>query len=529
MSAAAQVVTLYGPDGRPAPRAGLRAPSASLGRRVRRKAASQVGTLVNWTLNYVSARLAEMERRKASDRALDLYVNSSIAHGILEGQVTDVVGTGLTPQPQPMVEWLDLDAEWSAEWTRKAYAWFELVGLDPRHWVDAQRRSTIYGLQGLALFLWKLEGAAFTQVVSQERGGAPCSTRLLPICPSRVRTPSDKRPDDGVFDGIEIDAYGAPRAVWVAPSADSGYLRTFRSADMQRLEVWDETTGLPKVLITTRVRNVAEYREDGILTSILKDIRDGEDLREAASIKALISNTFALFVAEDVPPIPGAEASGATVQDWSDRIQELERGMIIQGQPHQKPTEIKTDAPGPNYEIMVRDIFNGLGVATGRGRENIMRQYEASYSASQASIENEAKWSDQDRQVLADTYCQPWWMWTCLEGVMRGHLPVASVERFRRDLYAYTRTDWMRPPARYIDKTKIATADDMRLKNRTATLSDIWAEKGTDWRRAVRQSLTEEQFIRTERKRLGLPDPDVVDAMKKAAGKANPDGDDDGQ
>ncbi|MEW6490358.1 MAG: phage portal protein [Thermodesulfobacteriota bacterium] len=522
-------VTLFGPDGRPAPRASVpRAPSASYGRHVRRKAASSVGTLVTWTLHYVSARLAEYERRKGADRAMDLYVNSSLAHGILEGLVTDVVGTGLTPQPQPMADWLGFDAAWQEQWTRDVYAWFEIVGLDCRRWADAQRRATIYGLQALAAFLWRLEGASFFQVVSRPVPGSPVSTRLLPICPSRVRTPSDLGEDERVFDGVEVDELGAPRRIWVAPAAGSSYLQTFSSGDMQPLDVWDEATGLPKVLIVTRVRNIAEYREDGILTAILKDIRDGEDLREAASIKALISNTFALFVAEEGPGFPGLDGGEPSNQvlSWADRVQELERGMIIQGQPHQKPTEIKTDAPGPNYEIMVKDIHTGLGISTGRGRENLIREYTSSYSASQASMENEAKWSDQDRLTLADTFCQPWWMWTQLEGVLRGHLPARSVEDFRRELYAYTRTAWLRPPVRHIDKFKIAKADETRLGNRTTTLSKIYAEMGEDWRTAVTQSLTEEAFVRRERKRLKLPDPDLVEALKKAAGRLE---DDDGE
>jgi len=145
-------VQLYDQHSRPLQSSSALRPQNSFGRHISRRAAKYSGTLTSWTVRYISSRLAEREKRIASDRALDLYMNSSMAHDILEGLLTEVVGTGLTPQPSPMIDWLGLTSDWQTEWTKKAYAWFEIIGMDPRKWVDATRRQTIYGLQSLALF-----------------------------------------------------------------------------------------------------------------------------------------------------------------------------------------------------------------------------------------------------------------------------------------------------------------------------------------------------------------------------------------
>lgn len=462
------------------------------GRHVRRSGASVQGTLSTWLSHLVDARMAERDRRRVSDRAMDLYHNDAMARGILEGLPIEVVGTGLTPQQQPMLEWLGLDLEWQAAYQERVYDLFELWGLDSRNFADAQGRCSIYMLQALALFAWKLDGIAVFQVLRTPRPGrSPLSLRVLPIDSARLVTPSDRTRQD-IYDGVELGPSGEVSAVWIHnPPRHGTFATSPRTDNCTRLPVYDEHTGLQNVLLVCDVRNVAEYRQDSILGPMIKEIRDNNDFVDAALVKALISNLFTVFIEN------GVGTNQTRHMDWADRVQELEKGTILMGSASEIPHIIQgNDTPGPSYDIMNNSIIGRLGMATGRGPENVSRAYKASYSASQASIENAGKFDDVDRMVLANRFCQPIHDWMQYEGVLRGILPVSSVQKFVDNLHAYTCTEWLSPKLRPIDKLKAARADDVRLGNGTRTWSDVYGEQSQDYRTKLRQWVNEMAYLR---------------------------------
>jgi len=482
-------------------------PVASRGRHHKRSGAALRGTLANWVSGIVSARLAETERGSVSARAWDLYTNDAMAHGIIEGMTTEVVGIGLSPQPQPMTRWLKRDQVWQEQYQQAAYDTFEIWGLDPRNFCDATRRMNIYMLQVLAYFHWKLDGIGLFQPIMVKDPYRPFSLSILPIDPSRLTTPTDAPKTEDIYDGVVIDKYGAIEAAYIQRPTTAKWAASFgmaQVANCDRIPAYNPKTGFPNLLFVCDVRNVAEYRQDSILGSMIKELRDSGDFVNAALVKALVSNLFTVFIQD--------ETGQSAVTTWEDRIQELEQGTMIMGAAWEKPHIISSDAPGPNFDTMNESIIGRLGMATGRGPENVTKAYKASYSASQASIENAEKLNNFERMVLVNRFCQPIEMIRQYEAALRGYLPVSSIEEFRRpeNWYAYTRTDWLPPPMRPIDKVKAAKADEIRLQNRTITYSDLYAEKGKDWRVALRQSAQEQAYISALEEEYGVrlrPEP----------------------
>lgn len=471
----------------------------SRGRHFKRSGASIQGTLSNWISHLVHRRISEAERTKVANRAWDLYLNDAMAHGIIEGLLTEVIGTGLTPQAQPMLRWLGRDVGWQQQYQQQIYDLFEIWGLDPRNFCDATGRQNIYMLQALALFHWKLDGIAVFQVIRSEMLGRPFFLRLLPIDPSRLITPTDLKNDSNVYDGLELDSEGSVRTAYILKNDNRLAGRTMAtSAECTKVPVIDSTTGLPNLLLVCDVRNVAEYRQDSVLGAVTKELRDNCDFVDAALVKALIANLFAVFIEDTFGQ------GGSTSTDWQDRIQELEKGTLIIGRPGEKPTPITSDAPGPNFDVMFQSIIRRLGMSTCRGPENISREYKASYSASQASLENAAKFDDSDRMVIVNRFCQPALMWLEYEAVLRRMLPVDSVEVFLSNLHAYTRAEWLPPPTRPIDKQKAANADKTRLETHTRTYSGIYGERSQDWRVGLRQRAIELAYIRELESEYGI-------------------------
>lgn len=471
---------------------------ASAGRYARRAGAGIQGTLSNWINSVIDARLAERQKRKVSERAQDLYTNDAMAHGISESLPVEIVGTGLTPSPQPMTRWLGFDSSWQEEYQQRVYDLTEVWGFDPRNWCDAQRRMNLYMMQYLALFLWRLDGIAVFQVVNKPRPQAPLSLSILPIDSGRLITPSDKQAGIDIYDGIQLDSDGEPVSAWIMkPNRFGTQFRMARSDECTEIPIYDADTGLPNLLLVCDVRNISEYRQDSILTACIKEIRDNNDFVDASLVKALINNLFVLFV-------QGAYNSNQSNLSWEDRIKEIEKGTLLLGGAEEIPHFLENNTPGSGYDIMNNSILGRLGMATGRGPENIARAYKASYSASQASIENAGKYDDVDRATLVNRFCQPINMLMQYEAVLRGLLPVKSVDHFLRNMHAYTRTDWLPPKLRPIDKQKAASADDMRLKDNTRTYADIYGEQSQDWRVKLRQRAVERAYIKSLEEEYGI-------------------------
>lgn len=479
-----------------------RASSGGRGRHFKRAGASMRGTLSNWISSMINARTAERERLKIANRAWDLYVNDAMGHGIIEGLISQVVNIGLTPQPDPMISWLGFDREWQEKYATKSYDLFEIWGLDSRNWCDAQRRCNIYMLQALAFFQWKLEGVGVFQILFQEAPYKPLGLTLLPIDPGRLTTPTDAGTDKEIYDGIELGKNGEIEAIWILKETESAYQYAAKSDSCYRIKARNDRHGLPNVLVICDVRNVAEYRQDSILGPMIKEIKDSNDFVDAALVKSLISNLWTAFVESEseagrlLNQQGSAPGTALTATDWDERIQEMEKGTIIAGFPGEKANFLTSDAPGQNYEKMNESIIGRIGMSTGRGAENTAKSYKSSYSASRASIEDAAKADDYDRTIMVNRFCQPFFSWLQYEAATKSLLPISSITHFLQNMYAYTRTSWLKPPLRPIDHAKEAKADSERLKNHTKTYSEIFGEQSADWKTKLRQRAIELKFIK---------------------------------
>lgn len=472
-----------------------RAVSRYRGRHARRHGASVQGQLANWTNSLVTRAQAERDMALTADRALDLYTNDAMAHGVLETLLVEAVGIGLTPQPTPGSDWLGKTPEWEDEFRTAALRIWEAWGLDCRNFCDAGGRLDYYGLQGLAFFNWKLFGIGVAQVIAKKRPGAPLSLCLLNIDPFRLVTPNDAKGAD-IYDGVEVDSDGLPMAVWVRKPGAAIRMSPPGSA-CTRIDVYDKETGLPRVLLVCDVRNVAEYRQDSVLGSMISEIRNSNDLAEAVVVGAMVRNLFTLFVQDF--------GQGAVSQDTplEQRVLEMEKGTVLKGHKNEKPHFFSHQAAPTGYSELFGGIVERLGMATGRGAENVLRKFQASYSAARANMEKAEQFNQVDHRTMVNRFIQPTWCWMLYEAMLRDLVPISRAE-FEANMYAVTRAGHMAQPMRHIDREKTAKATVLELAENYRTLAEVCAERGTDWRETMKQRAKELAFRRKLEERYGV-------------------------
>jgi len=472
------------------------------GRFPRRSGAATSGKLGNWMNSIVGQCISEAEKRRIADRALDLYTNDGMAHGILESMTSEGVGIGLTPQLSPDADWLGMPTEWVQNFQSQGEKLFERWGLDFRCFCDAQHRLNFYGLQALAYFHWKLDGLAVFQVLYDNSAHSPLPISLLPVDAFRLGTPLSYSGAE-ICDGVELDTNGAPVAVHVRRS---GAALSASTADaFNRLELTDRATGLPKVLLVGDVRNIAEYRQDSILSCMIPELRNNQEFVEAALVRTLLANMFAVKLHHSGQP--GASSS----LDPEDRFEELQQGMILHLFGNEDAQFIASDAPGPNFATMFDSIVKRLGMATGRGAENVAREYKASYSASQANMIQTDKIVRSEQELVLNTrFNAPALAWMLYAGAMRGLVPVKSMKHMRENLFDYCRAEWLPQPTRHIDPLKTANAHKVEKSIGERTIRESCSEKNQNWKEHVGHVAEEMSFVREREKALDLPEGSLM-------------------
>jgi capsid protein len=452
------------------------------------------GAMASWTRSIVGQGEAERQVERVSERALDLYQNDAMAHGVLESLLVETVGIGLTPLPSPKGEWLGFDDEWESSYQSAAMRIWEEHGLDCRHFCDAQRRLDYYALQGLKYFNWRLFGIGLGQIIAKTMKGSPLSTCVLPINPFRLVSPAGTNRE--IYDGIQIDKDGAPVRVWLRkPGA---YQRSISASDCESFPVWDEETGLPRILLVTDVRNIAEYRQDSILGPMITEIRHSNDLANAAVVGAMVRNLYTMFIND--------YSQGVITKDtpWEDRVHQTEQATILFGAGKEKPTFFSHEAAPSRYQEMFGAIIDRLGMATGRGAENVARKFQASYSAAKANMEKEDQVNEFEHRTLIGQFCQPFLAWQQYEAALRGRLPVRSMKHFLDNLYAYTHTEHLAQPMRQIDRQKAAMADTLGLGSHMTTYREIHGRNGQDWKAVLRQAAAEKKYMKGLEEEFGV-------------------------
>jgi len=390
----------------------------------------------------------------------------------------------LTPQLSPDATWLGRDDEWRTTYQRSGFKLFEQWGLGVRNFSDAQGRLNFYAQQALAYFHWKLHGIGVFQVVSKDRPRSPLPFALLPIDPCRLSTPTSAL-GANIYDGVEVDDDGLPVAAWIRKSGATGSSKD----SFTRVPVWHQETGLPQVLLVSGVRNIAEYREDSILGSMIPELRNNADFVAAALVRALIANMFVLNLRQANPTSLGDK--------FEDRFQEVEQGMILRTGPTEDAKFLANDAPGPNYDKMFESIIARLGMATSRGPENITRKYTASYSASRMSQNKAEQITESEHAlVLNAKFSGPALGWMLYGGVLRGRLDVADMNHFLDNLDDYARAEWLPQPSKHLDPLKSANAAKIDRSTGCLTLREMCARQGRDWRDHVDQLADEAAYVR---------------------------------
>ena len=458
-------------------------------------------------------------------RSRDLFMGSPIAAAAILALRTDVVGNGLWVMPQVDARILGLTKTAAAEANKRISDEFELFANTVE--ADWNRRSTFYQLQDLVFTNVQISGDVLVLLPMRSRRGALYDTRVRLIEADRVASPVAEATGPGapetaagaptIFGGVELTIDGEVLAYWLArhhPVAEllATSLLNGNGAEREfdRIEAFGEETGRPVALLVGEMERPEQRRAVPLLAKCLIETKNLQRYVESTTVQNVIKSYFTSFVTSAMPS--ENMFSGVVDDEYMQDILlrppynvKMAPGLVNFMRPGDTITfPHNGSGPEAEFEPYVTAVARLIGAAVGVPYEVLLKSFNASYSASRASMLQFWKRVLVLRQMLADQFCAPVYRAWFMEAVASGSIDAPGFFEDPRRAAAWTRAAWSGASQGSIDPLKEVQAAILRIKAGLSTQERECLElSGTDWRATAEQQGFELE-VSTE---LGMPYP----------------------
>lgn len=422
----------------------------------------------------------------------DLARNHPIAAGAINTNVDRIVGTGLALQPEPeraVLGWTEEKlTEWKAQVQREFSLWADSTEC------DLTLAGNFYDRQGLVLRTALESGDSFTILPdSDPTSTQPYRLRLQIIEADRVGNPRGARDTAEIAGGIRRSLLGAPTSYFVYDRhpGSFGNGNPWAGRWVDRIGA----SGRRRILHHARFLRPEQSRGVPYLAPIIDLIKQLGRYTHAEVQAAVVSAFFTVFITTptgSAAPVFGAE----TQQAQSTGEIGLGPGAVVGLGQGEDAKFANPNRPNTAFPAFVEAIIQQIGVALSIPRELLMKQFNASYSASKAALLDAWVYFRAMRVWLSRSFCQPVYETWMAEAVSTGRIAAPGFFRDPLMRWAYTRANWFGDSMGSINpKDEVAAytaAIDARLMTRERA---EWELFGTGWDATFEQKVREHQQL----------------------------------
>ncbi len=418
----------------------------------------------------------------------DLARNQPIAVGAINTNVDRVVGTGLALSAQPQLQVLGWSPEEAEDWKRHVQAEFAMFA-DSKD-CDITRQQNFDELCALVLRSSLESGDAFTLLPDAPAATAamPYRLRLQVLEADRVGNPGNKPDTDNEVQGVRLNEQGAPLAYHVYRRHPGALMAL---ASNRWAGEWVDATGSSgrrRVLHHFERLRPEQPRGLCYLAPVIECIKQISTYTDNEIQAAVVSSLFTVFIktkgkAGNSPVYSGDEGAAAglahdEVGMGAGAVMELDEDEDVE---FANPTR-----PNTAFEPFTQAVFRQIGMALGLPHELLIKQFNASYSASKAALLDAWQYLRRRRRWIALTFCQPVYETWMAEAVATGRVSAPGFFTDPLLRWAYTRAAWVGDSQGSINpKDEVAAYRDA-IDARLCTHERAeWELFGTDWNQTL--------------------------------------------
>lgn len=432
-------------------------------------------------------------------RSRDLYMGVPLATGAIKTCRTNVIGGGLKLKSQIDYKSIGITAEEARELEQKIEKEFAL-------WADGtacdiERLDNFYELQQLAFINWLLSGDVIALLPTTQRVAMPYDLRIQLIEADRLSTPTDKKNDESIVEGVESNKQGEVIAYHICNKHPLAKGRVQGRKEWVRVEAYGKDTGRRNVLHLMNRERIGQKRGVPFLAPVIEALKQLGRYTDAELIAAVVSGMFTVFIEKEgySNERPFGEMIGQEQQvDITDENTiELGAGAIVDLNEGEKANVVNPGRPNTAFDGFVMAICRQIGAALEIPYELLLKNFNASYSASRAALLEAWKMFRMYREWLANDFCQPVYEEWLTEAVAKGRIEANGFFSDPLIKKAYCKAEWNGPAQGLLNPVQEVSAAERRVANGFSTRAKEAKEmNGTDFYRNIDQLEQETKLMK---------------------------------
>lgn len=435
----------------------------------------------------------DWHNQKLRERARMLTMSTPIAKSAIVTNRTNVIGLGLQFKSKINAEKLGMTTEQAAEWQRNTEREFALWAENKRA-CDAIGVNDFYELQQLAFTSWLTSGDVFVALKHTPSNDAlhPYTLRLQLIEADRVRTPSNmivsgnttgQTPDGKrkIYDGVEVDDNGKAVAYYIH-STYPNQTALIAPDNSVRVDAYGDKTGLPQILHIMESERPDQYRGVTYLAPIIEQILQLRRYTSSELTAAIIESRYTGWVKTTSNPSeypfnavgpgdpwvvdandPGSQSpppAPSTPNEYS-----LGEGQINVMAPGEDIIFSDPKRPTSGFKTFADAIAVQAGAGIEVPRDLLLKQFDASYSASRAALLEAWKPFQMRRRWFVSDFCKPIYEVWLTEAIALGRISAPGFFMDPAIRAAYLGSIWIGPAPGMLDPIKEITAERLSIES----------------------------------------------------------------
>lgn len=467
------------------------------------------------------------------ERSRDAFMGIPLASAAIETLDTNVIGEGLYPAPNIDGDALGLDETQTADLNKEIADKFSWWANDPRE-CDFEAKHSFYTLQHTAFQSMLLSGDCPVLFPLRPRPGTMFELRLRILEADRVMNPAPNKIGENfgknIFNGVELDDEGELLAYHIAarhPLSLGQQFQRFRGEETFRVEPFGALTGRRNMILLMRPERPEQRRGVPILAVCLEILKQMGRYIDSTVVGAVIQSYFTAFVTSEFPD-PTIFDSLLTEEQKNEICNfnpynvQLGPGIVNFMRPGNSVNFANPTMPQATFGEFTTSVAKFIGAALGIPYEVLLKQFNASYSASRAALLDFWRRVRKYRSLVIDQLCQPTYEEWLTDAISLGRI-VNFPGGFDDPLVkkAMLRCIWTGSSAGSLDPQKEVAAADLKVKCGFSTIERESAElNGSNYRDNIRQQSTEQSEF--EEADLTFPPmrPTQITVMPPKAGGA---------
>lgn len=436
----------------------------------------------------------ENQRLLSSVRADDLFANDWAAKSAVKAVVTNSVGTGLKPQSSIAYQELGISAEEANTLQNKMeWLWFEWSS-------ECHYRNNLSfdSLQALAVCSLVRNGEFLHLPVMELRPGNTFALKIQDIKPHRLCTPSDKRSEPLIHDGVEMTETGVPTHYWIYSPRPSNIIlleNNFSSYEFRRIPAMvGHRKGIFHIFSPDEEE---QYRGVSALSAGIKFFKHFNDAIDYELVAQIIAASFPVFISQEKNKIELPYNFASNDKKENPRYyQEINPGSILYGNEGEKPEILESKRPSQNFLSFCELVLRSASASLGLPYEEVSKDFsKTTYSSARAAMIEAWKVYCVYRAFFERHYCQPIWNMVMEEAYLRNYFTIPKGIDFYKAMPLLCNCRWIGPSRGYIDPLKEIQANIKAIRHGLMTRAEAIAERGNDFDETVNQLEYEEKRI----------------------------------